>query len=203
MYRTCALALTAIATIGMSLVVVDDAQARRWRNGGSCGNSGGFFSRHSNERGYVNHGCGSHGGYGHYESTSSCGCHGGTYYGSSRGEVVEHRSGYAPTLAGEEESSDDYGSATAPPAPPMESDDGNESARESQGREDSSESSQSRSDSQASGDTGRSQAESQSESTSDQESRGPELESAEESAQDAARRSSNQQSSNADDATDI
>lgn len=123
MYRSFAIALTVLAAVGVSMVVVDDAQARHRRNGGSCGSFGGFFSRHANDRGNAGNGCGSCGGYGAYDAQPSWGSHGGTYYGGVDGEVVEHRVDYAPSAAGEIEHGGEYGADAAPLAPQLEPED--------------------------------------------------------------------------------
>jgi hypothetical protein len=95
MLRPIGLALTAMAALGLTIVNVDDAQARHRRNGGnhgSCGSFGGggsfggIFSHNSN--GCYGDSYGSNGGHG------SCGSHGGAYNSKKDKDGEEYRTEY-------------------------------------------------------------------------------------------------------------
>lgn len=115
MLRPIGMALTAMAVMGLTMVNVDDAQARHRRNGGghgSCGSFGGggsfggVFSRNSNGGYGDSHG--SNGGHG------SCGSHGGAYNGGIQNG--EHRVEYGRR----EEFRNEFDPGQPPPAPEMD-----------------------------------------------------------------------------------
>jgi hypothetical protein len=154
MSRKLGLYCIAAATALMTFAVVDDAQARGRRNGGSCGSNGGYNSYGSNgsngsfggrfrrgrgswgsngsfgsygSNGGYNNGCGSHGGYNH-------GHNGEVIYEVHEGEEskpVEHEAQYHERSETTYESRDahhDQDSSRPMPSPEAEERDANRAA---------------------------------------------------------------------------